>query len=76
MSDSLSSDLIVRGLTSFLDEFLINVFQPQLDETLTELSAQILIELDSFQVDPQWTSVAKKPIFKVRSWMQCLMRES
>lgn len=53
-------------LTSVLDDFLVNVFQPQLDETLTDLSAQIFIELDAFQQDPQWLIISKKPIFKVR----------
>jgi hypothetical protein len=51
-------------LTSFLDDFLVNVFHPQLDETLAELSVQIFIELDAFQEDPQWSSIARRPIFK------------
>ncbi len=44
---------------------MVNVFQPQLDETLTESSAQIIIGLDAFQVDPEWAAVARKPIFRV-----------
>ncbi len=60
-----SSNIASSSLTSFLDEFLVNVFQPQLDETLTEFSAHIFIELDAFQVDPQWAKVAKRPVFKV-----------
>ncbi len=62
-----SSNIASSSLTSFLDEFLVNVFQPQLDETLTEFSAHIFIELDAFQVDPQWANVAKRPVFKVCS---------
>ncbi|KAI9791967.1 MAG: hypothetical protein M1816_003236 [Peltula sp. TS41687] len=57
----------VKNLTSFLDDFLINVFHPQLDEALTELSAHIFIELDAFQQDPQSAHIAKKPIFKSTS---------
>jgi exocyst complex component 4 len=61
-----SSDIIMSTLTSFLDDFLVNVFHPQLDETLIEMSAQTFIELDAFQQEPDWTKHAKKPIFKVR----------
>lgn len=60
------TDIDIKNLTSFLDDFLINVFHPQLDEALTELSAHIFIELDAFQQDPQSAHIAKKPIFKVR----------
>ncbi len=60
-----SSDIVVSTLTSFLDDFLVNVFHPQLDETVTELCAQTCIELDAFQQDPHWSRHARKPIFKV-----------
>jgi exocyst complex component 4 len=59
-----SSEIVTSTLTSFLDDFLVNVFHPQLDETLTELSAQTFVEADAFQEDPQWQTVARKPIFK------------
>lgn len=58
------SDIVMSTLTSFLDDFLVNVFHPQLDETLVELCAQTFIELDAFQEDPQWLQYSKKPIFK------------
>ncbi|KAI9843458.1 MAG: hypothetical protein M1837_006304 [Sclerophora amabilis] len=58
------SDIVISTLTAFLDDFLVNVFHPQLDETLADLSAQTFIELDAFQEDPKWTAVARKPIFK------------
>lgn len=61
------SEIVMSTLTSFLDDFLVNVFHPQLDETLVELSAQTLIELDSFNEDPHWAKHSKKPIFKVRT---------
>lgn len=60
------SDIVVSTLTSFLDDFLVNVFHPQLDETLVDLCAQGFIELDSFQQDVDWMSCSQKPIFKVR----------
>jgi exocyst complex component 4 len=59
------SDIVMSTLTSFLDDFLVNVFHPQLDETLVELCSQAFIDLDSFQQDPHWTKHSKKPIFKV-----------
>ncbi|KAL9091930.1 MAG: hypothetical protein Q9165_004682 [Trypethelium subeluteriae] len=57
-------DIVMSTLTSFLDDFLVNVFQPQLDETLMDLCAQIFVELDAFQTDAQWETYAQKPIFK------------
>lgn len=59
------TDIVMSTLTSFLDDFLVNVFHPQLDETLAEMSAQTFIDLDAFQEEPQWSQYSKKPIFKV-----------
>ncbi|KAI1823163.1 Sec8 exocyst complex component-specific domain-containing protein [Xylaria intraflava] len=59
-----SPDLAASALTSFLDNFLVNVFQPQLDETLCKLSDNVLGEIDSFQEDSEWRLVARRPIFK------------
>ncbi|KKA28227.1 hypothetical protein TD95_002413 [Thielaviopsis punctulata] len=58
------SDLATSTLTSFLDNFLVNVFQPQLDETLSKLTDTVFNEADSFQQDQNWALAAKKPIFK------------
>ncbi|KAI1328776.1 Sec8 exocyst complex component-specific domain-containing protein [Xylariaceae sp. FL0255] len=58
------SDLAASALTSFLDNFLVNVFQPQLDETLGKLSDSVLGEIDSFQQDSDWRLVARRPVFK------------
>jgi exocyst complex component 4 len=58
------SDLAASTLTSFLDNFLVNVFQPQLDETLGKLSDNIFAEVDSFQQDPEWGLISRRPIFK------------
>ncbi|KAK7531331.1 Sec8 exocyst complex component-specific domain-containing protein [Phyllosticta citribraziliensis] len=58
------SDIVTSTLTSFLDDFLVNVFHPQLDETLVDLCAQTFMEADTFQEDPQWQVHSKKPIFK------------
>ncbi|KAI1076309.1 Sec8 exocyst complex component-specific domain-containing protein [Whalleya microplaca] len=58
------SDLAASTLTSFLDNFLVNVFQPQLDETLGKLSDAVFGEVDSFQEDADWSLVARRPVFK------------
>ncbi|KAL3425644.1 sec8 exocyst complex component specific domain-containing protein [Phlyctema vagabunda] len=58
------SDLVTSTLTSFLDNFLVNVFLPQLDETLGKLSDSVFEEADSFQEDSEWTKVARRPVFK------------
>jgi exocyst complex component 4 len=60
-----SSDITMNILTSFLDDFLINVFLPQLDETVVEMCSQVFIEIDAFQQDLSWETHANKPIFKV-----------
>ncbi|QDS70101.1 hypothetical protein FKW77_005111 [Venturia effusa] len=59
-----TSEIALSTLTSFLDDFLINVFLPQLEETLAELCAQTFAQNDAFQQDSQWASHSKKPIFK------------
>lgn len=59
------SSIAISTLTSFLDDFLVNVFHPQLEETLTELCAQSFNELEEFQKDLQWSQRATKPLFKV-----------
>lgn len=58
------SDIVISTLHSFLDDFLVNVFLPQLDDTLNELSDKTFVELDAFQEDAQWSHHSKKPIFK------------
>ena len=59
------SGIAISTLTSFLDEFLINVFYPQLEETVVELCTQSFMELDAFQKAAQWSQHAARPIFKV-----------
>jgi exocyst complex component 4 len=59
-----TADIALSTLTSFLDDFLINVFLPQLEETLTELCAETFAQNDAFQQDSQWANYSKKPIFK------------
>ncbi|KAL8943200.1 MAG: hypothetical protein Q9211_001069 [Gyalolechia sp. 1 TL-2023] len=61
----LDSDIAVSTLTSFLDDFLVNVFLPQLEETVTELCGESCMRLDGFQQAPLWQQEAARPILKV-----------
>ncbi len=68
-----TSGVLPSTLTSFLDDFLINVFYPQLDETLIDLCGRCMSDLDTFQPDPKWNEVAQKPIFNgARRFMSIL----
>lgn len=58
------SDLATSTLTTFLDNFLVNVFQPQLDETLGKLCDAVFGEADSYLQDPAWSQCSQRPIFK------------
>lgn len=58
------SDLATSTLTTFLDNFLVNVFQPQLDETLSKLSDSVFGEADTFTQEQTWDRVAPRPVFK------------
>ncbi|KAL8900190.1 MAG: hypothetical protein Q9192_001194 [Flavoplaca navasiana] len=61
------SDIAISTLTSFLDDFLINVFLPQLEETVTELCTKTHMEPDAFREDAQWQQLATRPILKRNS---------
>ena len=58
------ADIAMSTLTSFLDEFLVNVFHPQLEDSVTELCTESFVNLEAFQQDSQWSQHATKPIFK------------
>lgn len=58
------SDLATSTLTTFLDNFLVNVFQPQLDETLAKLCETVFGETNAFSQDPAWNRVARRPVFR------------
>jgi Xaa-Pro aminopeptidase len=58
------ADIALSTLTSFLDDFLVNVFLPQLDETVTDLCTLSFIAPDAFTEDPQWSKSSPRPVFK------------
>ncbi|KAG9552344.1 hypothetical protein KCU86_g7278, partial [Aureobasidium melanogenum] len=59
-----SSEIVTSTLTSFLDDFLMNVFHPQLEEALADMCMAASAESDAFQPDPKWQVRAQKPVFK------------
>ncbi|KAK4570020.1 exocyst subunit [Recurvomyces mirabilis] len=59
-----SSGVIPSTLTSFLDDFLINVFYPQLDETLLDLCSAATSDAEAFTIDPGWAKFSARPVFK------------
>ena len=63
------SEIAMSTLTSFLDDFLVHVFLPQLDETVTDLCTLSFIAPDAFTEDPHWSKVSPRPIFKVCALM-------
>ena len=60
-----NADIPISTLTAFLDDFLINVFHPQLEDTVSELCTKCMIDLEAFIEDPQWPKHSPRPIFKV-----------
>ena len=58
------SEIASSTLTSFLDDFLINVFLPQLEETVTEHCTRAISDLNAFLQDPDWSKHGDRPIFQ------------
>ncbi|KAF9894046.1 hypothetical protein FE257_009019 [Aspergillus nanangensis] len=71
----MDSDIALSTLTSFLDDFLVNVFLPQLDETVTDLCTLSFIAPDAFMQDPQWSAVSPRPVFKGTVKFMSIVRE-
>ena len=69
------SDISMNTLTSFLDDFMVNVFLPQLDETVTDLCTLSFIAADAFTEDPQWSQVSPRPIFRGTVKFMTIVRE-
>ncbi|KAJ5619230.1 hypothetical protein N7510_003214 [Penicillium lagena] len=70
-----NSDIPMNTLTSFLDDFMVNVFHPQLDETVTDLCTLSFIAADAFTEDPQWAKVSPRPIFRGTVKFMSIVRE-
>ncbi|KAL8736828.1 MAG: hypothetical protein Q9181_002292 [Wetmoreana brouardii] len=68
------SDIAISTLTSFLDDFLVNVFFPQFEESVTELCSSSCMDLDAFQEDQQWSQHAARPVLKSASQFFTLIK--
>lgn len=59
-----NSGIPLGSLTSFLDDFLVNVFHPSLDDTMRDLFNHTISDIDAFQEELNWATLSKKPIMK------------
>ncbi|ETN40636.1 uncharacterized protein HMPREF1541_04915 [Cyphellophora europaea CBS 101466] len=59
-----TANIPISTLTSFLDDFLINIFHPQLEEAVTELCTHCLVDIEAFEEDASWSKHSPHPIFK------------
>jgi exocyst complex component 4 len=59
-----NSNIAMSTLTSFLDDFLINVFHPQLEEAITEYCTKCMMDLEAFSEEPRWRKYSPRPVFK------------
>ncbi|KAI5791293.1 Sec8 exocyst complex component-specific domain-containing protein [Pyronema domesticum] len=58
------SGIVLSTLPSFLDDFLVNVFYPSLEDTIRDLFNQTTGDVDAFHEDINWSKVSRKPIMK------------
>ncbi|RMD43530.1 hypothetical protein DV735_g1603, partial [Chaetothyriales sp. CBS 134920] len=59
-----TAEIPMSTLTSFLDDFLINVFHPQLEESVTDLCSQCMVDIEAFSEAATWSKHSPHPIFK------------
>lgn len=59
-----SSDVVVSTLTTFLDDFLVNVFLPQMEDSLVDQCSIALSSADAFHEDGTWQQHASRPVSK------------
>lgn len=61
---------------AFLEEFLVNAFLPQLEDTLSLSFHRAMSNPDALLVDLQWNRVSKKPVLKAASSFIGLVRKT
>lgn len=59
-----SSNIVISTLTSFLDDFLVNVFLPQLEDTIVDQCSTALLTGDMCNEDTNWQAHATRPVSK------------
>lgn len=63
-----------RAATTFLDEFVLKVYLPQLEERVTTLFQYAVGGNDAFQEDTSWQTFSPKPLVKVCNSVSTLKR--
>lgn len=53
--------------SAFLDQFVLKVYLPQLEDKVTVLFLEAASSLDAFQEDPESRRLSSQPLIKVRS---------
>jgi exocyst complex component 4 len=71
-----NAEIPISTLTSFLDDFLINVFHPQLEDTVSELCTKCIIDPEAFTEAAQWSKHSPRPIFKVDQTLPSILQLS
>lgn len=56
---------VARASTAFLDEFVVKVYLPQLEDKVATLFHQAAVSADAFQEDPLSMRLSSKPLIKV-----------
>lgn len=58
------SGIVLSTLPSFLDDFLVNVFYPSLEDTIRDLFNQTTGDIDASHEDINWASISQKPVMR------------
>jgi len=58
------SGIVLSTLPSFLDDFLVNVFYPSLEDTIRDIFNQTTGDTDASHEDSNWASISQKPIMR------------
>lgn len=61
-----SSSIVTSDATNMLDDFVLNVYLPQLEEKVLSLFHQTVSGPDAFHEDPGWKILSTQPLVKVR----------
>ncbi|KAG9018863.1 hypothetical protein FRB90_008800 [Tulasnella sp. 427] len=64
---------VARASTTFLDEFVVKVHLPQLEDKVATLFHQAAVGADAFQEDPMSTRLSSKPLIKASTQLVSLI---
>ncbi|KIO33872.1 hypothetical protein M407DRAFT_65131 [Tulasnella calospora MUT 4182] len=64
---------VARASTAFLDEFVVKVYLPQLEDKVATLFHQAAVSADAFQEDPHSMRLSPKPLIKASTQLVSLI---